>query len=57
MFYNREDELIRKTSVLQQQVNLKTIYYGLFSKSGFTEEMKKLKRPDILLFNLNDLEL
>lgn len=51
------DELIRKTSVLQQQVNLKMIYYGLFSKSGFTEKMKKLKRPDILLFNLNDLEL
>lgn len=51
------DDLIKKSAVFQQQLNIRNIYYGIFSKSGFTEGMKEMKRSDLFLFDLNDLEL
>ena len=50
------EELKAKSFLLQQQFDIKNIYYGLFSKSGFTESLKQNNSPDVLLFNLNDLE-
>ena len=50
------EELKAKTFLLQQQFDIKNIYYGLFSKSGFTESLKQNNSSDVLLFNLKDLE-
>lgn len=50
------DDLIRKTSILQQEISGKNIYYALFSRSGFTPDLVELNRPDLLKFELKDLE-
>jgi hypothetical protein len=49
------DDLIVKSSLLQQEFGFKKIYYGLFSKSGFTDGLRQIKRRDLFLFDLKDL--
>jgi len=49
------DDLIVKTSLLQRENGFKKIYYGLFSKSGFTDGLRQTKRRDLFLFDLKDL--
>ncbi len=49
------DELIVKSSVLQQKNNFKKIYYALFSKSSFADGLRQTKRRDLFLFDLKDL--
>jgi hypothetical protein len=49
------DELIVKSSSLQQETGFKKVYYGLFSKSGFTDGLRQTKRRDLFLFDLKDL--
>ncbi|MBC8184087.1 ATP-binding protein [candidate division KSB1 bacterium] len=51
------EELKKKAFLLQQQFDIKNIYYGLFSKSGFTESLKKNITPDVFLFDLGDLDI
>ncbi len=49
------DDLIVKSSSLQRENGFKKIYYGLFSKSGFTDGLRQTKRRDLFLFDLKDL--
>ncbi len=51
------ENLEKKASSLLKAGRYKKIYYALFSKSGFSDDLLKLKdiRDDVLLFDLNDL--
>ncbi|MGH7456630.1 MAG: DUF234 domain-containing protein, partial [bacterium] len=49
------DDLIIKSSLLQRENGFKKIYYGLFSKTGFTDGLRQTKRRDLFLFDLKDL--
>ncbi|MDZ7333509.1 MAG: ATP-binding protein [candidate division KSB1 bacterium] len=51
------DELARKSAVIQNEMNFKQTYYGIFSRSGFTDALLKMNRPDLWLFDLDDLGL
>lgn len=50
------DELIKRSSFIQQQMKIKKMYYGLFSKAGFTKGIEQLHRSDLFIFDLNDLQ-
>jgi AAA+ ATPase superfamily predicted ATPase len=49
------DDLVKKSVVVQNKMNFKQINYGIFSRSGFTDALKKMNRSDLFLFDLNDL--
>ncbi len=44
------NKLRKKCAVARLEVD----YYALFSKSGFSNELRKSKSPDLLLYDLND---
>ncbi|NOZ62441.1 MAG: ATP-binding protein, partial [Calditrichaeota bacterium] len=48
------DELIAKSKTIIDENKPKKVFYGLFSKSGFTDNLKKTNRDDVLLFQLKD---
>lgn len=49
------DDLVKKAAVIQDEMNFKQVYYAIFSRSGFTDALKKSQRSDLLLFHLDDL--
>lgn len=49
------DDLVKKSAVIQNEMNFNQVYYAIFSRSGFTDALKKIKRPDLMLFDLKDL--
>ncbi len=51
------DGLIRKSGVVPGNFTAGKVYYGIFSKSGFTDSMNKIERPDLFLFDLKDLDI
>lgn len=51
------DNLIVKAAALEKEIGFHEIYYGLFSRAGFTDGLMQLNRPDVLLFDLNALNI
>jgi AAA+ ATPase superfamily predicted ATPase len=51
------DDLIKKSAVILKEKHFKKIYYGIFSKSGFTDMLQNLNRSDLFLFDLDDLRI
>ncbi|EQD32334.1 ATP-binding protein [mine drainage metagenome] len=50
-------ELVRKAKVVQWRNEDRKEHYALFSKAGFTDEMRELaKKDDVLLFDLEAIE-
>ena len=48
--------LQRKSEVINQVLPVKKIYYGLFSRSGFTDAILKKRSEDLILVDLRKLE-
>lgn len=49
------DDLVKKSAVIQKEMNFKQVYYTIFSRSGFTNALEKMNRPDLKLIDLKDL--
>jgi len=51
-----KSELLKLENKIKQS-SLRADYIALFSKSGFSKELQKIKRDNLLLFTLNDFKL